>query len=118
MSNAAATGPEAAWLARLLEASDAGGLPRLLRVLLRLGWHQRHRMLPALIAALALSGLALAPPALLAHLIDNVFPSRTAMAVIAVGAGLGCIALMDAACAFTRRLLSAAAGIELRRALL
>jgi ABC-type bacteriocin/lantibiotic exporter with double-glycine peptidase domain len=118
MSNAAATGPEAAWLARLLEAGGAGGLPRLLRVLLRLGWHQRHRMLPALIAALALSGLALAPPALLAHLIDNVFPSRTAMAVIAVGAGLGCIALMDAACAFTRRLLSAAAGIELRRALL
>jgi subfamily B ATP-binding cassette protein HlyB/CyaB len=75
-------------------------------------------LLPALIAALVLSALALAPPALLAHLIDNVFPSRTAMAVIAVGAGLGCIALMDAACAFTRRLLSAAAGIELRRALL
>ncbi|MGB3448427.1 MAG: ATP-binding cassette domain-containing protein, partial [Xanthobacteraceae bacterium] len=89
-----------------------------LRVLLRLGWHQRHRMLPALITALMLSALALAPPALLAHLIDNVFPSRTAMAVIAVGAGLGCIALMDAACAFTRRLLSAAAGIELRRAVL
>jgi ABC-type bacteriocin/lantibiotic exporter with double-glycine peptidase domain len=118
MSNAAATGSEAAWLARLLEAGGAGGLPRLLRVLLRLGWHQRLRMLPALIAALVLSALALAPPALLAHLIDNVFPSRTTMAVIAVGAGLGCIALMDAACALTRRLLSAAAGIDLRRALL
>jgi ABC-type bacteriocin/lantibiotic exporter with double-glycine peptidase domain len=118
MSSAAAAEPDIAWLARLLEVGGAGGLPRLLRVLLRLGWHQRHRMLPALIAALVLSVLALAPPALLAHLIDNVFPSRTAMAVVAVGAGLGCIALMDAACAFTRRLLSAAAGIELRRALL
>ncbi len=118
MSSAAAAEPDIAWLARLLEAASADGLPRLLRVLLRLGWHQRHRMLPALIAALVLSALALAPPALLAHLIDNVFPSRTAMAVIVVGAGLGCIALMDAACAFTRRLLSAAAGIELRRALL
>ena len=118
MSSAAAAEPDIAWLARLLEAASADGLPRLLRVLLRLGWHQRHRMLPALIAALVLSALALAPPALLAHLIDNVFPSRTTTAVIAVGAGLGCIALMDAACAFTRRLLSAAAGIELRRALL
>lgn len=110
--------PDIAWLARLLEAASTGGLPRLLRVLLRLGWHQRHRMVPALVASLVLSALALAPPALLAHLIDNVFPSRAATAVIAVGVGLGCIALMDAACAFTRRLLSAAAGLELRRALL
>lgn len=110
--------PNIAWLARLLEAGSTGGLPRLLRVLLRFGWHQRHRMVPALVASLVLSALALAPPALLAHLIDNVFPSHAAMAVIAVGAALGCIALMDAACAFTRRLLSAAAGLELRRALL
>lgn len=110
--------PDIAWLARLLEAGSTGGLPRLLRVLSRLGWHQRHRMLPALVASLVLSALALAPPALLAHLIDNVFPTHAAMAVVAVGVGLGCIALMDAACAFARRLLSAAAGLELRRALL
>ncbi len=118
MRSASASEPDVAWLARLLEVGSAGGLPRLLRVLLRLGWHQRHRMVPALVASLVLSALALAPPALLAHLIDNVFPSRAVMAVIAVGAALGCIALMDAACAFTRRLLSAAAGLELRRALL
>ncbi|MBN9580331.1 MAG: ATP-binding cassette domain-containing protein [Afipia sp.] len=118
MSTEAAAGPDVAWLARLLEAAGGSGLPRLLRVLLRLGWHQRHRMIPASGAALMLSALALAPPALLAHLIDNVFPSRAAMAVVAVGVALGCIALMDAACAFARRLLSAAAGLELRRALL
>jgi len=118
MSSASASVPDIAWLARLLEAGGTGGLPRLLRVLLRLGWLQRHRMVPALVASLVLSALALAPPALLAHLIDNVFPSHTAMAVIAVGVALGCIALMDAGCAFTRRLLSAAAGLELRRALL
>lgn len=118
MNRVSATEPGIAWLARLLEAGGAGGLPRLLRVLARLGWNQRHRMIPALVASLVLSVLALAPPALLANLIDNVFPSRTAMAVIAVGVGLGCIALMDAACAFARRLLSAAGGLELRRALL
>jgi len=118
MSGEAAAGPDIAWLARLLEAGGAGGLPLLLRVLLRLAWHQRHRMGPALVASLVLSALALAPPALLAHLIDSVFPSRAATAVVAIGVGLGCIALMDAACAVARRLLSAAAGLELRRALL
>ena len=59
MRQEAAAEPDIAWLARLLEAGSAGGMPRLLRVLLRLAWHQRHRMVPALVASLVLSALAI-----------------------------------------------------------
>ncbi len=110
--------PAAARFARLLDTRNDGGIRALLRILLRLGWQQRRRMTPALVAAFLLSSLALAPPALLAYLIDHAFPGRDAMVVIGIGAALGLIALTDATCAFARRMLSAAAGLDMRRAIL
>jgi ABC-type bacteriocin/lantibiotic exporter with double-glycine peptidase domain len=96
-------------------ASGSGGLVRLL---FALAWTQRYLLIPALGAASVLTVLALAPPVLLAHLIDVVFPAADAAAVVAVGAGIACIALMDAASSLTRRALAARAGVALRRDIL
>ncbi len=118
MSEGGAPEPAVAQLARLIDTKDDGDIRALLRVLLRLGWQQRRRMTPALLAAVLLSALTLAPPALLAYLIDHAFPVQGATAVIAIGGALAFIALADALCAVARRLLAATAGIEMRRAIL
>jgi len=118
MRGAGAASPGIGWLAGIFDAGSATGVRGLLRALASLGWIQRHRLIPALVTAAILSALALAPPALLARLIDHVFPSRTGAAIVAVGVGLGCIALMDAACSFARRMLAASVGLEIRRAIL
>ncbi len=118
MSADRAADPAVAWLALLFAPGGHGHIRTLLRVLLRLGWAQRRRMVPALVAALALSALALVPPALLAYLIDEAFPARDAVAVAAIGAALATAALTDAGTAFARRLLAAIAGLDMRRAVL
>jgi ABC-type bacteriocin/lantibiotic exporter with double-glycine peptidase domain len=110
------------WLAGFLDdrgqagpRSDPG---RVLRTLCALGWMQRRLVLPALGAAILLAGLALLPPILLAELIDRAFPSRDAATGLAIGAGIACIALIDAACSLARRLLAARAGLNLQRDML
>lgn len=118
MTGASAAVQGIGWLASIFDAGSATGMRGLLRALALLGWMQRHRLIPALVTAAILSALALGPPALLARLIDHVFPLRTGAAIVAVGVGLGCIALMDAACSFARRMLAASVGLEICRAIL
>ncbi len=122
MSDRAAAGPATSWLARLLggrnEQRGNTDLRRTVRVLLALGWEQRHLVLPALFAAVVLAGLALLPPVLLAKLIDSVFPDRLIAMGVAIGVGIGCIALIDAACSLVRRMFAARAALELQRDML
>lgn len=110
------------WLAGLLRTGEREGRTsdqrRTLRVSCALGWTQRRLVLPALCAAVVLAALALSPPILLAELIDKVFPSRNATVGIAIGAGIACIALVDAACSLARRVLAARAGLQLQRDML
>jgi len=110
--------PEQGGLGALFGAHMRPGIGGLLRVLFALGWMQRHLLLPALVAAIALSGLALLPPVMLAYLIDTVFPGAHVAAVIGVGVGIACIALIDAACSLVRRMLAARAGLRMQRQLL
>jgi ABC-type bacteriocin/lantibiotic exporter with double-glycine peptidase domain len=77
-----------------------------------------RRLLPALAAAAALSGLTLAPPALLAYLIDKVLPSLAHAAALGIGAALIAAATMDAVLSFARRMLSANVALDLRREIL
>lgn len=109
-------------LAGLLRSGEREGptsdLCWTLRVSCALGWTQRRLVLPALCAAVVLASLALLPPILLAELIDRAFPSRNAAVGIAIGAGIACIALVDAACSLARRMLAASAGLQLQRDML
>jgi ABC-type bacteriocin/lantibiotic exporter with double-glycine peptidase domain len=89
-----------------------------LRSLLALGWVERRFVLPALVAAVVLAGLALLPPVLLAGLIDRAFPDRHVALGVAIGVGIACVALIDAACSFARRMLAARAGLNLQRDML
>lgn len=122
MSDRAAANPLMSRLARLLGARDGQAAPANLfhtvRVLLTLGGAQRHLVLPALFAAAILAGLALLPPVLLAKLIDGVFPDRQVALGVAIGIGIGCIALIDAACSLVRRMFAARAGLQLQRDML
>jgi ABC-type bacteriocin/lantibiotic exporter with double-glycine peptidase domain len=88
------------------------------RALRTLGWMQRRLVVPALCAAVVLAVLALVPPILLAELIDKAFPSRNAALGVAIGLGIACVALTDAACSLARRMLSARAGLRLQRDML
>jgi len=110
------------WLADFLRSGEREGrtsdLRRTLRVSCALGWTQRRLVLPALCAAVVLAALALFPPILLAELIDRAFPDRNAAAGIGIGAGIACIALVDAACSLARRMLAARAGLQLQRDML
>jgi ATP-binding cassette subfamily B protein len=105
-------------LATLVRPGDPGGLAGVLRLLLRLAHAERRRLGPALFAAVALAGLALGPPWLLARLIDLAFPTRSAALVAGLAAALAGIAWLDATLAWLRRRVAAEAGLSLRRALL
>lgn len=102
-------------LDRWFGARSASGFGGLLTAIFALGWTQRHLVVPALVAAIIMAALALAPPLMLAHLIDVVFPASQAAAVVAVGVGIACIAGMDGAWSLARRALAARAGLRLRR---
>lgn len=110
------------WLAGLLNSGKRGrknsDLSRTLRALCVLGWMQRHLVLPALCAAVVLAALALVPPFLLAELIDKAFPSRNSAAGLAIGVGIACVAVIDAACSLARRMFAARAGLQLQRDML
>ena len=108
-------------LAGLLDSGRGGESPvlsRTFRALCALGWMERRLVLPALCVAVALAALALVPPILLAELIDKAFPSRNAAAGVAIGAGIACVAIIDAAFSLTRRMLAVRAGLRLQRAIL
>ncbi len=93
----------------------SSGIGGLLKTIFALGWTQRHLVVPALFAAIMMAALALAPPLMLAHLIDVVFPASQAAAVVAVGVGIACVAGMDGAWSLARRAFAARAGLRLRR---
>lgn len=122
MNRPASDESSALWLVGLLNSGKRGDkdsdLSRTLRALCVLGWMQRGLVFPALAAAIALAVLALVPPILLAELIDKAFPSRHAAAGLAIGAGIACIAFIDAACSLARRMLAARAGLQLQRKML
>jgi ABC-type bacteriocin/lantibiotic exporter with double-glycine peptidase domain len=110
------------WLADFLNSGKrAGGdseLRRTLRALCGLAWMQRRLVLPALGAAVMLAALALLPPILLAELIDKAFVRQDAAAGVAIGAGIACIAIVDAACSLVRRIFAARGGLQLQRDML
>ncbi len=120
MSDQAACESSGPWLGRLLTFGGQGGenSRRTLRSLCALGWMQRHLVLPALGAAVLLAMLALLPPLLLAALIDKAFPAGNAVAALAIGVGIACIALIDAVCSLARKMLATRAGLQLQRAML
>jgi ABC-type bacteriocin/lantibiotic exporter with double-glycine peptidase domain len=122
MSGQAGDEPSKFGLAGLLASSKSGrehsDLRRTLRALSVYGWQQRHLVLPALCAALVLAALAVVPPILLAELIDKAFPNRNVAAGAAIGAGIACVAVIDAACSLARRMLAARAGLRLQRDML
>jgi ATP-binding cassette, subfamily B, bacterial len=108
-------------LTRLVEILGGGpdaDARRLTVVLLRLARRHWRHLAPALVAAALLSGLALAPPALLAQLIDKVLPSRAHGLALGIGAALLGIAVLDAALSFARRMLAAVVALDLRREIL
>ncbi len=118
MTGGSGGGRPLAWLTGLMNPDGAPGLRRILGILLALSRMHWRRLAPALAAAAALSGLALVPPALLAQLIDRVFPSRAAATVVGFGLALVVIAALDAGLSFVRRMLAARVGLELRRDIL
>jgi ABC-type bacteriocin/lantibiotic exporter with double-glycine peptidase domain len=122
MSDQSAHRSSSSWLAGFLndrtQAAPHSDLSQVFRALCALGWMQRRLVLPALGAAIMLAVLALLPPILLAELIDKAFPSRDAAAGLAIGAGIACIALIDATCSLARRILAARAGLDLQRDML
>lgn len=111
-------GPGSGGLNRWFGPRSASGFGGLLKTVFALGWTQRHLVVPALFAAIMMAALALAPPLMLAHLIDVVFPAGQTAAVGAVGVGIACIAGMDGAWSLARRALAARAGLGLRREVL
>ncbi len=111
-------GRDLTWLVHTLGGRPDAGVRRLPAVLLRLAGRHWRRLVPALVAAALLSGLALAPPALLAHLIDKALPSRAHGLVLGIGAALLGIAALDAAFSLVRRMLAARVALDLRRELL
>lgn len=107
--------PEAVGLDAWFSPRAASGFGGLLKTILALGWTQRHLVVPALFAAIVMAALALAPPLMLAHLIDVVFPASHAETVVAVGVGIACVAGMDGAWSLVRRAFAARASLRLRR---
>jgi ABC-type bacteriocin/lantibiotic exporter with double-glycine peptidase domain len=103
------------WLEKLFSADRRRGLLDHLALILALARQQARRMAPALLAAVALSGLALVPAALLAMLVDRAFADRSQAAVVGIAGLLAAIALADAAIAFGRRVFAARAAIDIKR---
>lgn len=100
-----------------LDAGGAGLWPTI-RVLTRLAATEPLRLASALLAAGALSGLALLPALLIAHLIDTGLTGRDTALVIALAGGLLGAAVLDAVLAATRRLLATHAALAVHARLL